>query len=106
MDYCQFENSEIVNVLRHDESIEIDLVARINEHDSVSARMSLIGIKAKALPKPGKLTDGEVFGIPGKPLNGTIPLPFVGKGDYEVELSVEDKSTTIFCKEIRFAHRA
>lgn len=102
MEYCSFEDSEIIDVIDQDESIEIKFKANIGNEKSVEAFLSLVTPKAKKLPKPGKLTDGEIYGIAGKPLDGKVPFPFVGKGDFEVELSVEDKSVTIFCKEIRF----
>ena len=102
MDKWIFESSEILEVKEGADALEIKLAAQNGSGETFEASLNLRSTKAKKLPKPGKLTDGEVFGIPGKPLDGRMPFPFVGRGDYEVELSVEDKSVTIFCKEIHF----
>lgn len=56
--------------------------------------------KWKTLPKKGALTDGELYGVPGKPLNGLIPYPLTRKGEFELIVSMEDKDYTIFCQEL------
>jgi len=63
--------------------------------DGVSATIRIGKPKYKKLPKEGKLSDGELYGVPGKPLNGRIPVDYSSTRDCELELSVESNDYTI-----------
>ena len=54
--------------------------------------------KFKRLPSKGRLTDGELYGVPGKPLNGRLPIDLLLKRPCELTLSVEDEEFTIHGK--------
>lgn len=54
--------------------------------------------KYSKLPKTGRLTDGELYGIPGKALNGCIPVDLRCDRECELSLSFEDKDFTIHGK--------
>ncbi len=61
----------------------------------VSAMIRIGSPKYKKLPKGGKLSDGELYGIPGKPLNGRLPVDFSSARDCELELSIENDDFSI-----------
>lgn len=61
----------------------------------VSAMIRIGSPKYKKLPKEGKLSDGELYGIPGKALNGRVPVDFSSARDCELELSIEHNEYTI-----------
>ncbi len=67
---------------------------------SVTGRIRIGQYKGKKLPKKGTLSDGEIYGIPGKALNGKIPADFHFKKEVEVELSVENTDYTITGKSL------
>ncbi len=56
----------------------------------ISALIRIGGAKLpKAMPKKGLLADGELYGIPGKALNGKIPVDFSCQRACELSLSFE-----------------
>ena len=63
--------------------------------EGVSAMIRIGSPKYKKLPKEGKLDDGELYGIPGKALNGRIPVDFSSARDCELELSLDHIDYTI-----------
>ncbi|MCX6127803.1 MAG: hypothetical protein NTX25_01915 [Proteobacteria bacterium] len=53
-----------------------------------SATLSLKKPKYKSLPKKGKIIEAELYGIPGKALNGRLTIDFKFKGDCELVLEL------------------
>ena len=49
----------------------------------VPASVTIDQPRYKTLPKKGVLADGELYGVPGKPLNGRLPI------DYRCARSIE-----------------
>ncbi len=106
-----FQGSEISEVIVSPDEIEIRFSHAVLVNLSPSSREGTkIGIKAsirigkpkyKKLPKKGRLTDGEVYGIPGKPLNGRIALDSQYQRDCELSLSYEDSDYTIQGKSLK-----
>jgi hypothetical protein len=110
--YFAFQDSQITEIRVQDKNLEIvfgsirvispEGQANIkNPDDSPIATLLLGQAKYAKLPKKGTLTDGELFGIPGKALNGQIPLPLEKIGDFEVNLCFEDKEFSIRCKSVQ-----
>lgn len=56
--------------------------------------------KYKSLPK-GKLSDGEIYGIPGKALNGHIPVNFNFDRACELVFTDQNDEHTIHGKSLR-----
>jgi hypothetical protein len=69
--------------LHQEKKIQVDVVVCIGQP------------KYKSLPKVGKLTDGELYGILGKSLNGRVPIDLNIQRPCELVLSNEDKEYTI-----------
>ncbi len=67
----------------------------------VSATIFIGSPRYKKLPKEGKLSDGELYGIPGKPLNGRIAVDFQSCRECELELSVEHDDFSISGKSFK-----
>ncbi|MBC7661212.1 MAG: hypothetical protein H7249_16060 [Chitinophagaceae bacterium] len=67
----------------------------VPQNSRVSATIRITKPKYKRLPKKGLLSDGELYGIPGKPLNGRIPVDFQCDRECELELSVESTDYSI-----------
>jgi len=65
---------------------------------SVPATLKVGQPKYSKLPKNGRLTDGELYGVPGKALNGRIPVDLKCDRECELSLSFEDKDYTIHGK--------
>ncbi|HET9238159.1 MAG TPA: hypothetical protein VFO10_12945 [Oligoflexus sp.] len=65
---------------------------------SVPATIKVGQPKYSKLPKKGRLTDGELYGVPGKALNGRIPVDLKCERECELSLSFEDKDYTIHGK--------
>ncbi len=110
--YFAFQDSEITEIKVQDKTLEIvfgairvitpDGQATIRNPDKTPIATLIAGqAKYAKLPKKGVLTDGELFGIPGKPLNGQISLPLQRVGDFEINLCYEDKEFSIRCKSIQ-----
>jgi hypothetical protein len=98
-----FQGSEILDVKA--DKTELQIV--FSQAVIVSSGSSLdTGVKVPAtlkigmpkfakLPKKGRLSDGELYGVPGKALNGRIPVDLKCNRDCELSLSFEDKDYTI-----------
>ena len=63
--------------------------------NGVSASIKIGQPQYKRLPKKGVLSDGELYGIPGKALNGRVPVDFTSNRECELELSIENTEYTI-----------
>ncbi|MES2743800.1 MAG: hypothetical protein V4655_00175 [Bdellovibrionota bacterium] len=61
----------------------------------VTAAIKIGGYKCKKLPKEGVLSDGELYGIPNKALNGRIAVDFAVKRDCELEITIDHIDYTI-----------
>lgn len=59
-----------------------------SEHRQVPGSLKVIEPKYKSLPGKGLLSDGELYGIAGKALNGRLPINF--RADRGIELVLED----------------
>lgn len=101
----EFLGSEIAEVKTKGSEIEIFFshVVIITTPESsakpkksgVTASIKIGNFKCKKLPKSGVLSDGELYGIPNKALNGRIPVDFQSQRDCELELTVENIDYTI-----------
>lgn len=111
-EFC-FEGSEIAQVSQEEDRIVISFASirlrdrhgsEFSQHrvEPWAGRMELSGARCKRLPKPGILTDGELYGMAGKALNGRLPLVLSCQGELELELAVEDRSVTILCQQMIF----
>ncbi len=105
-----FQNAQLMEVRNQEKELElgfsaINIIAQgqsqIISDQKIIARLQLGQCKFKSLPKKGLLTDGELYGVPGKALNGMLPIPLDRQGDFELTLSFEDKDYTIFCKKVQ-----
>ena len=107
-----FQDSQITDIKVVDKGLEIvfssirvispEGTANLTNGDGAPIATLILGhTKYAKLPKKGVLTDGELFGIPGKPLNGQIPIPLQRVGDFELNLCYEDKEFSIRCKSIQ-----
>lgn len=105
-----FYDSEIASIHQSPSDLELILdpaVLVVSSSPSASAphivntRLIIAQPKFKSLPKKGRLTDGELYGIPGKALNGRIPVSFQFAGECELVLSGEKTDYTIHGKGIR-----
>ncbi len=74
--------------------------ASIAKLKGVTGRLRVGNYKGKKLPKKGTLSDGEIYGIPGKALNGRIPADFHFKKEVEIEFTVESTDYTITGKSL------
>jgi hypothetical protein len=61
----------------------------------VTGTIKIQGYKCKKLPKEGTLSDGELYGIPNRALNGRIPIDFFAKRDCELEITIDQMEYTI-----------
>ncbi|WP_141732080.1 hypothetical protein [Oligoflexus tunisiensis] len=98
-----FHGSEIADVKTGSNELEIVfsqvvIVQAGGPNVSVPAVLRVGQPKYSKLPKKGRLTDGELYGLPGKPLNGRIPVDLKCERDGELSLSFEDKDYTIHGK--------
>jgi hypothetical protein len=101
-----FHGSEIADVKTGTNELEIVfsqvvIVQAGRPNASVPAVLKVGQPKYSKLPKKGKLTDGELYGVPGKPLNGRIPVDLKCARDCELSLSFEDKDYTIHGKDFQ-----
>lgn len=55
----------------------------------LSASIKIEKFKSKKLPKSGVVSDGELYGIPNKALNGRLPIDFHYQRDCELEITLE-----------------
>lgn len=104
----EFHGSEIAEVKTSGSEIEIFfshvVIVSTPENaakprsSGVTASIKIGNFKCKKLPKKGLLSDGELYGIPNKPLNGRIPVDFTINRDCELELTVENIDYTIVGK--------
>jgi hypothetical protein len=98
-----FHGSEIADIRTGNNELEIVfsrvvLVQAGSDPVSVPAIIKVGLPKYSKLPKKGRLTDGELYGVPGKALNGRIPVDLKCDRDCELSLSFEDKDYTIHGK--------
>lgn len=98
-----FHGSEIADVKTGKNELEIIfshvvIVRPGSEPVSVPATIKVGQPKYRQLPKKGRLTDGELYGVPGKALNGRIPVDLKCDRECELSLSFEDKDYTIHGK--------
>jgi len=107
-----FHNSEVSEVKIGDKQIEIHFSHAVVVSSSAQGfdEEKSIGIKAqitigspkyKKLPGSVKLTDGELYGVPGKSLNGRISVDFKYDRDCELVLSDQSNDYTIHGKYIQ-----
>lgn len=68
---------------------------------AVKAHIIIGKPKYKKLPGNVKLSDGELYGIPGKALNGRVPVNLLFDRDCELVLSDQSNDYTIYGKNIR-----
>lgn len=99
----EFHGSEIAEIKAGKNELEIvfshAVISQAGDKSvSVPAVLKVGSPKFSKLPKKGRLTDGELYGVPGKPLNGRIPVDLKCDCECELELSVEDKDYTIHGK--------
>lgn len=108
----EFQGSKVSDIIENSGELEIFLdgvqLIQDNSSDSIPrfiVKVCIRMVKAKylKLPKQGILTDGELYGIPGKALNGRIPLDYQSNRDVELCLSYEDQEFTIRGKGIHIA---
>jgi hypothetical protein len=95
-----FHGSEIADIKTGTNELEIIfsqvvIVQPGHPNVSVPAVLKVGQPRYSRLPKKGRLTDGELYGVPGKPLNGRIPVDLNCARDLELSLSFEDKDYTI-----------
>lgn len=98
-----FHGSEISEIKADKNELEIIfshavIVQAGSEPVSVPATIKVGQPKYSKLPKKGRLTDGELYGVPGKALNGKIAVDLKCERDCELSLSFEDKDYTIHGK--------
>jgi hypothetical protein len=98
-----FHGSEIAEIKTGKNELEIIfsqvvIVQAGSPSVSVPATLMVGQPKYSKLPKNGRLTDGELYGLPGKALNGRIPVDLKCERDCELSLSFEDKDYTIHGK--------
>ncbi|MDQ3232318.1 MAG: hypothetical protein M3Q07_10895, partial [Pseudobdellovibrionaceae bacterium] len=94
-----FHGSEIAEIKTGTNELEIIfshvvIVQAGSPAVSVPATLKVGQPKYSKLPKKGRLTDGELYGVPGKALNGRIPVDLNCERDCELSLSFEDKDYT------------
>ncbi len=98
-----FQGSEILDVKADKTELEIvfsqAVIVRsgssLDNVVRVPATLKIGMPKFAKLPKKGRLSDGELYGVPGKALNGRIPVDLKCNRDCELSLSFEDKDYTI-----------
>ncbi len=98
-----FHGSEIADIRTGKNELEIVfshavIVQPGHEPMVVPATLKVAQPKFSKLPKKGRLTDGELYGVPGKALNGRIPVDLKCDRECELSLSFEDKDYTIHGK--------
>lgn len=101
----EFQGSEIeeVKILGSDLEILFSHVVIVTDQApstkakpmAVTATIRIHKYKCKKLPKKGVLSDGELYGIPNKALNGRIPIDFQSQRDCELEITIEHVDFTI-----------
>ena len=90
-----FADSEITDIHKKDQTLEIvirqvvDADGKETTRDLGTVVITIDKPSYKSLPKKGRLSDGELYGIPGKALNGRVPVEFSYKGDCELTLADE-----------------
>lgn len=75
--------------------LQAKIITEQSEPKRLSVTITIFKPKYSKLPKVGRLTDGELYGVMGKPLNGRIPINFSFNKACELVLSVEDKDYSI-----------
>src|SRR4051812_26819461 len=97
-----FQGSEIIEVKGDKTELEIVFspavivgAPGVEKITNVPATIKIGSPKYSKLPKKGRLSDGELYGVPGKPLNGRIPVDLKCNRECELSLSFEDKDFTI-----------
>ena len=98
-----FQGSEISEVKADKNELQIIFshAVIVNSPDNrknpegIPAKVMIGSPKFAKLPKKGRLSDGELYGVPGKALNGRIPIDLNCNRDCELTLSFEDKDYTI-----------
>lgn len=105
----EFHDSEISEIKVGPKEIEICFSRAIiigipqgedSRQLAVPATIKVGNPKYKSLPK-GKLSDGEIYGIPGKALNGHIPINFTFDRACELVFTDQNDEHTIHGKTLR-----
>jgi hypothetical protein len=95
LEFAQSEIAEITKsarelLIRFTYIMVVPSGSQTGEARKVPASITITQPRFKSLPKKGLLSDGELYGIPGKPLNGRVPVNF--RFDKGIELVLVDQS--------------